>query len=99
MGITSEIGNVYKWIGGTAIGLGVGVLVFTGWPIIAGAIIFGGTASIIGGDDVAGLFEPKIAAITVKGDGIDNEFMVPTIIEARAETFELLNCKDILTLT
>ncbi len=99
MGITSEIGRTYKWIGGAAIGLGVGVLIFTGLPIVVGAIVIGaGTVSVIGGRDIASLFEPKIVAIMVKGDGIDNEFMAPTIIEARAETFELLNCKDIVSL-
>ncbi|MCK5624540.1 hypothetical protein KAI04_01740 [Candidatus Pacearchaeota archaeon] len=95
-GITSEIGNTYKWIGGITIGVGVITLPFTG--LIAGAIVVStGIGTVIGGDDLAGLFEPKIAAITVEGDGVENEFMAPTIIEARSETFKLLNCKDILT--
>lgn len=94
-GITSEIGNTYKWIGA---GLGVFALL-TPVGLVGGAIIIGTGAGVgaVGGD-VAEFFEPKIAAVTVKGDGVDNEFMAPTVIEARAETFDLLNCKDTNTL-
>jgi len=100
MGITTEIGNTYKWLGGAAAGIGVVSLFIPGINLVTSAIIFGaGAGTVVGGGTMAGLFEPKIAAITVKGDGIDNEFMTPIIIEAKSETFELLNCKDILTLT
>jgi len=96
MGITSEIGNTYKLIG-----IGVIVLAFltpVGW--VGGAIIAGtGAGAIFVGDDIASLFEPKIAAVMVEGDGVKNGFMAPTIIEARAEAFDLLNCRDIVSLT
>ncbi len=96
MGITSEIGKTYKLIG-----IGVVVLAFltpVGW--VGGAIIVGsGIGAAAVGEDIAGLFEDKIAAIMVKGDGVENWFMAPTIVEAKAETFNVLNCKDIVSLS
>ncbi len=96
MGITSEIGNTYKLIGA-----GVVVLAFLtpiGW--VGGAVVVSaGIGTTVVGDDVAELFEPKIAAIVVKGDGVENSFMAPTLIEAKSETFEILNCKDIVSLS
>ena len=96
MGITSEIGKTYKLIG-----IGVIVLAFltpVGW--VGGAIIAGtGAGVVVAGEDIASLFEPKIAAVMVEGDGVKNGFMAPTIIEARAEAFDLLNCRDIVSLT
>jgi len=99
MGITSEIGNTYKWIGRIVEGVGVISLFIPGINVVTSAIVIGaGVGTVIGGPKIAGLFEPKIVALTREGDGIDNEFMVPTIIEAKSETFELLNCKDIVSL-
>lgn len=95
MGITSEIGNTYKWIG---VGIaGLSLLTPVGW--VGGAILIGsGVGVAAAGGSVAGLFDPEIAAITVEGNGVDNTFMAPTIIEADSETFNALDCKDVLTL-
>jgi hypothetical protein len=98
MGITSEMGGIYKWIGGVVAGVGVISLFIPGVNLVTSAIVIGaGAGTVAGGTSVAGLFKPKIASMIVKGDGIDNEFMAPTIIEAKSETFEVLNCKDIVS--
>ncbi len=98
MGITSQIGNKYKWIGGVAVVVGILTLPFTA---VGGAIILvSGVVTGVVGDDLAEkLYNPKIVALIVEGEGIDNEFMAPTIIEASPEAFRLLNCKDIVTLS
>jgi len=94
-GIISTIGNVYKWVGA-----GLGVLVIMspiGW--VGGAILVtSGAATATYGEDVAKIWKPKIVAIIIKGDGVDNYFMAPTIIEADSEKFKAIGCKDILTL-
>lgn len=96
MGITSEIGRTYKLIG-----IGVAVLAFAtpiGW--VGGAILIGtGVGTVAVGEDIAARFEKKVGAIMIPGDGVDNWFMAPTIIESKAETFNVLNCKNIMTLT
>jgi hypothetical protein len=90
-GITSEIGNTYKWIGaGVAV---LALLTPVGWVATA-VIIGGGTTVAAFGDDVAGLFEPQIGAITVDGKGVKNQFMVPTIVPAHPKSIEVLNCED-----
>ena len=95
MGIVSEVGNFYKILGGVLIVAAFATPV--GW--VAGAIIAGsGAGAIIVGEDISEKFEPEIMAIMVEGDGIDNEFMVPTIVEANSAKFELLECKDVMTL-
>lgn len=99
MGITSKIGNTYKWLGG---GIAVAGVVLTA-PLgivgfVGGAIIVGSGAAVgFAGDDVAGLFEPEIGALIVKGDGIPNNFMAPTIIEVNSEKFKALNCKEVVS--
>ncbi len=92
MGITSELkGRVWKVVAGTGIAV-VGLFAGYTWAgLIAGAIVY--TAS-----EVGEYFPPEIIAITVEGDGINNEFMAPTIIEANSDKFEALNCYDINTL-
>lgn len=98
-GITSEIGNTYKWIGGGLAVAGVVLGATTGLGYIGGAIIVGtGIATGFTGEDVAGLFEPEIGAITVKGRGIPNNFMSPTIQEISSEKIKGLNCEEIITL-
>ncbi len=101
MGITSQIGGTYKWIGRIIEGVGVVTLFIPGINVVSSAIIISAGIGAVGfGADLAEkLYSPKIVSIIVKGDGIDNEFMVPTIIEASSEAFELLNCKDIVTLS
>ncbi len=92
MGITSEIGGFYK-----AIGIGALTSVATIYTgIVGGAIVF--LVSQEKSDEILEELRPEIGALIVSGDGIDNDFMAPTIVEARAETFELLNCKDIVSL-
>jgi hypothetical protein len=98
MGITSEIGATYKWIGGAVVGLAIVSLAIPGVNFVTSAIIFSAGAGTAGaGGQVAGLFEPEIAAITIKGNGIKNNFMAPTIQEIDSEKFGLLNCEEIIT--
>lgn len=95
MGIVSETGNFYKILGGVLIVAAFATPV--GW--VAGAIIAGsGAGAIIVGGDISEKFEPEIMAIIVEGDGVKNEFMAPTIAEANSAKFELLKCKDVMTL-
>ncbi len=86
MGITSKIGNTYKWVGA-----GLVVLAFAtpvGW--VGGAILIGSGAAVATfGDEAVGLL--------IEGDGVDNKFLAPTIIEANSDKFELLECKDVTT--
>jgi hypothetical protein len=96
MGIVSEL-STWKLI---LVGAGVGVVAIplVGWAggaiIAAGGGVAGGTI----GDDLSSLFKPEIAAIIVKGNGIDNSFMAPTIQEIDSDKFNALDCKNILTL-
>lgn len=101
MGITTEIGNTYEWLGTGIAGIAV-VTLFTPVGIVTSSIIlvsgiatgvFGGTAAELE------LFEPEILALTVQGKGIDNQFMAPTILEANSEKFKALNCEEIITFT
>lgn len=93
MGIVSELGGFQKALG-TGIITSVATI-YTG--LVGGAIVF------FAGQDVAegivGEFRPEIGALTREGDGIENEFMVPTLIEANSEEFKSLECKDVVTLT
>ncbi len=99
MGITSEVGNFYKWFGGAVTGVGVVSLFIPGVNLVTSAIIFGtGAATLTAGGEIAESFEPQIGAIIVKGDGIKNEFMAPTIQKADSDSFKILNCADIETL-
>lgn len=96
MGIISEQGWVYYAAGAAVVA--VGVFTPIGW--IASAVVIGtgiGIGSL--GGNIASSFEPEIAALIVRGDGIDNEFMAPTIQEANSTKFELLNCEEIITST
>ena len=96
MGITSKIGNTYKWIGGGVVVLGL--LNPFGW--VVGAVLIGsGLTSAIFGNNIAAALHPKIVGILRQGDGIPNNFLAPTIIEANSKEFEALGCKDILTLS
>jgi len=92
MGITSEISMAWKIAGASAIVLGT---VFSGGTL--GVVLVGGGAAAIGGGEVAKEIDPEILTLTRKGDGIDNEFMVPTIVETQPEKFDRLNCKEIVT--
>jgi len=96
MGIISERTNAVE----IGIGVGVGVagvvvaLTPVGW--VGGAIIVVGSAALGGG---AGIGVSEIAALTTGGQGIDNEFMAPTLVEAESDKFKALNCYEILTYT
>lgn len=95
MGIVSEPGKFYK-IAGTSLVV-LALLTPLGW--VGGAIIIGtGIGVATYGGEIAEIYNPKILAITVKGDGVDNAFISPTIIEANSDEFNLLQCKDIMTL-
>ncbi len=99
MGITSNVG--YGWKIAQATGVVVGVASFftpagwiTGVVFTAGAIVTGGSAV---GEQIAVSNEPEILALTMDGKGIDNQFMLPTILEVDSEKFKQLNCEEILT--
>ena len=94
MGIISQSGKFYK-IAGAAVIL---VAIAVGGPVIITGGILAGATSYTYGDDIFEILEPEILALIVKGDGVENDFMVPTIIEANSDKFKLLDCKDILTL-
>ncbi len=100
MGITSEIGGTYKWIGGAVGTLAVVSLFIPGVNLVTSVLALGiGAAISVGGETVAEKIEPKILALTVKGKGIENQFMSPTIIEINSEEFKALNCEETLTLS
>lgn len=100
MGITSEIGNTYEWIGRGVAGIAIVTLFIPGVNIVTSSIILvSGIATGAVGGATAGLFEPEILALTVQGKGINNQFMTPTIVEANSEKFEALNCEEIITFT
>ena len=99
MGITTEIGNTYEWIGTGIAGIAI-VTLFTPVGIVTSSIILvsGVVTGVVGGT-AAEFFEQEILALTVQGKGIDNQFMVPTILEANSDKFKELNCEEILTFT
>lgn len=103
MGITSEV-NRYTWyLGGAVLG-GVAVIgaataglgAATVFTILAGDVV-GGVVIGEGGVQISDLLSPKIGAVVVDGDGINNKFMVPTIQEATSNEFKLLSCDEIIT--
>lgn len=106
MGIVSEVDG---WVETAAVvGAGIGIVavsIFTG-GISAGAIVGGIVAGGVSGGVAGGVageisdsIDPEIVSVTVEGKGIDNVFMVPTIIEARSDNFELLDCEEVTTLS
>ena len=104
MGITSGTKNpwassfVAGSVGYTFVGLIGTFFGPPGW--IASAIIIGGsTATTAGALTISDLIEPEIGAIVVQGNGIDNQFMSPTLQEADSDKFKALNCEEILTYT
>lgn len=90
-GITSEVaGRGWK----TFIGSGVAVVgMFVGYTWVG---IIGG-ALLVGAGEYGALQNPEILAIPVEGDGVNNQFMAPTIVEANSDKFKALNCHEILT--
>jgi hypothetical protein len=90
MGITSENN---RWIVGGVAVAGVVAYFIPGVNVatVAGAL-FVGSATVAGG--FAG---NSAEAIFVKGTGVDNIFLSPTIVEANSEQFRALNCEEILT--
>ncbi|MBU4308233.1 MAG: hypothetical protein KJ566_00350 [Nanoarchaeota archaeon] len=97
MGITSEVGTFYKWLGGGIVVVGTIGVIFTPLKWVAGSVIVGGVGTGLGGKTIADLFNPEIAAIVIDGNGIANQFMAPTIVEANSDKFKALNCHEILT--
>ncbi len=100
MGITSKIGYHWKILQGVGFAV-AGASFFTpaGW--ITYAVFAVGTATTGGafvGEQVYADESAEILSFTIDGRGIDNKFMVPTIIEANSEKFNALNCEEILTL-
>lgn len=96
MGITGVVaGRGWKIAAATVAGVIVAFIPVVGTALtgfIAGAII-------VGAGEYGTTLSPEVGAITVKGNGIDNEFMAPTIIEVDSNEFKALNCYDIETLS
>jgi len=88
-GINSVVGT-WKWAG---IGLIAGGLIAA--PFTGGAS-FGISALIMGGVGTAGGVGGYFVGTAVKGEGIDNDFLKPVIVEANSETLDKFNCRDIL---
>ena len=94
MGITSNVGQQWT-VGGSAIGSLIGNFVpIKGSTFIGGAIGYG--VGLVG-EQISGTFTPEIGAIVINGNGVENQFMAPTIQEMDSDKFKLLNCEDILT--
>jgi len=92
MGINSVVG-VWKWAGIGTVGLGLIAAPFTGgYSLGISALIIGGSGTVGG---IGGYF----IGTTVKGDGIENEFLRPVIMEADANSLKKFGCEDILTST
>ena len=92
-GITSEvIGRGWKIAAASVVGV---VASFTPIGLIGGTII---GAVLIGAGEVGAMTNPEILAIPVKGNGIDNTFMAPTIVEANSDSFRVLDCESVNTL-
>jgi hypothetical protein len=91
MGITSEIkGKVWKIVvGGTIAAVGL-VAGYTWVGAIIGLLVYG-TGEVDPG------IVPEIHAIIVEGNGVENNFMAPTIQEANSNTLKKLDCYDIIT--
>ena len=108
MGIINEV-SILSWAGAGAAagsiaagGLAVvGTVFFVSNPVgwVSGALIIGLSAGVAGtvGSEISGFFGPEIGAITVKGKGIENQFMAPTIVEAKSDKFNYLSCDDVIT--
>ena len=45
---------------------------------------------------ISDTINPEISALIIPGDGIGNQFVAPTIVEAEEFQFESLNCKEII---
>lgn len=92
MGITSEVsGRAWKVAVGAVVGAVVGFISAPVAGIIAGAVI-------IGAGELGSRINPEILAIPVEGNGVDNTFMAPTIVEVNSEKFDALNCYSIESL-
>ena len=98
MGITSEVSTLY-WVGGAAAGAVAGIVVGLtpiGWAIGTGVIITSIGGGIAGASYSEGV-APIISGIVLKGKGVENNFLRPTVVEADSDRFKALNCQEILT--
>jgi hypothetical protein len=78
--------------GAAAIGGTMSQLVIAG-GLATGASVGAGVAKI------SNFISPEISAIVVNGNGIDNKFMAPTIIEVNQDMFKALKCENVKTLS
>lgn len=93
-GITSEVAG-RGWKIAAAAGITIaGFWAPPVWATWAGAIA---GAVVIGAGEYGSNQGVEISSIVVKGDGIKNNFMAPTIQEANSEALQKLNCYDIVT--
>lgn len=107
MGITSSSGMwIWGGIGAAAGGVVLGAVAFfsgpPGWiaaAMVVGGAVAGGVGGGTVGKEIADSKDPEIAGIQVKGRGIDNQFLAPTILEVESDKFKSLECKNIVTLS
>ncbi len=99
MGITSEVSTTSWWVA-AAVGTGLGIIAITpfGWVGAGIGIAVTSIAAGVAGSEISQRVNPEISAIVIKGKGVDNNFMSPTVIE-NSERFKALNCQEILTYT
>jgi len=100
MGITSEVSTTSWWVvavGGTIAGTVIATSPI-GWIAGAGVAITS-IAAGVAGSEISQKINPEISAIVIKGKGVDNNFMSPTVVEANSDRFKALNCQEILTYT
>jgi len=98
MGITSEVSTKY-WVASAAVGTVIGsVIALTpvGWVVGAGIVATSIGGGIAGATYAEGVV-PIISGIVLKGKGVDNNFLRPTVVEAESDRFKALNCEEILT--
>jgi len=94
-GIFSEVG-VWQWVLGAGATAGIVTAGIIAAPFTAG-ISTVATVSLIGGATIGGGFAGEFIGTVVKGDGVKNGFLAPTLLEANSEEFEAFECEDILT--
>jgi len=102
MGITTNV-NTLGWVlsgaaagGALVIGLatvGIGTAGFV--AVLIGETAVGGVGGGI--SKIADMISPEIGAIMIEGDGIENQFMTPTIQEANSDSFAVLNCNEVVS--
>ena len=109
MGITSGV-NFWRttitylatsvvFVGGTLVVVSGAGLIAIPTAAVCQTFVWGAAAAgAVAGMPIQNAINPSISAVVVKGDGVENSFMAPTIIEANYEYLKALECENINTL-